>query len=106
VPTHLRDAHYRSAASIGHGEGYVYPHDQPGAWTDQQYRPEELAGNRYYEPSDRGHEAVVAQRLRQWRHESGPDGGGSAPVEDREDDPPAGVPGAVPPVPGEGRMNG
>jgi putative ATPase len=67
VPAHLRDAHYKSAASIGHGEGYVYPHDQPDAWADQQYRPAELSGNRYYEPSDRGHEAVVAERLRRWR---------------------------------------
>ena len=64
VPLHLRDAHYRSAASIGHGDGYVYPHDRPGAWVDQQYRPEALAGHRYYEPSDRGHEAVVAERMR------------------------------------------
>ncbi len=74
VPTHLRDAHYKSAASIGHGEGYVYPHDQPDAWADQQYRPAELSGNRYYEPSDRGHEAVVAERLR--RRRGGDDGGG------------------------------
>jgi putative ATPase len=70
VPTHLRDAHYRSAATIGHGEGYVYPHDRPDAWVDQQYRPEELSGHRYYEPSDRGHEAVVAERLRRWRDET------------------------------------
>jgi putative ATPase len=74
VPDHLRDAHYRSASSIGHGQGYVYPHDQPGARVDQQYRPDALARNRYYEPSDRGHEAVVAERLRQWRNEGG-DGG-------------------------------
>ncbi len=67
VPAHLRDAHYRSAATIGHGEGYVYPHDQPGAWVDQQYRPAELGVARYYEPSDRGHEAVVAERLRSRR---------------------------------------
>jgi putative ATPase len=67
VPGHLRDAHYRSASTIGHGEGYVYPHDQPDAWVDQEYRPAALAGNRYYEPSDRGHEAVVAERLRHWR---------------------------------------
>ena len=54
VPGHLRDAHYRSAAAIGHGEGYVYPHDRPDAFVDQQYRPDELAGNRYYEPSGPG----------------------------------------------------
>ncbi|HXA33753.1 MAG TPA: hypothetical protein VNV87_15980, partial [Acidimicrobiales bacterium] len=54
-----------------HGKGYVYPHDEPGAWTEQQYRPPELGEARYYEPSDRGHEAVVAERLRHWRGESG-----------------------------------
>ena len=69
VPGHLRDAHYRSAAAIGHGEGYVYPHDRPDAFVDQQYRPDDLAGNRYYEPSERGHEAVLSERLRRWRHE-------------------------------------
>ena len=69
VPPHLRDAHYRSAARIGHGEGYVYPHDEPDAWVDQQYRPPEVGAARYYEPSDRGHEAVVGERLRRWRQE-------------------------------------
>jgi len=67
VPTHLRDAHYRSAATIGHGEGYAYPHDHPDAYVAQEYRPAAVAEHRYYEPSDRGHEAVVAERLRQWR---------------------------------------
>jgi putative ATPase len=78
VPAHLRDSHYRSAGSIGHGQGYVYPHDEPGAFTDQQYRPAELGTARYYEPSDRGHEAVVAERLRKWRGESTGSGSGSA----------------------------
>ena len=72
VPAHLRDAHYRSASTIGHGEGYVYPHDQPGAWVEQRYRPAELGDARYYEPSDRGHEAVVGERLAKWRRD-GPD---------------------------------
>ncbi len=78
VPTHLRDAHYRSAATIGHGEGYAYPHDHPDAFVDQEYRPAAVAGHRYYEPSDRGHEAVVAERLRRWRSgddDPAPDGG-------------------------------
>ncbi len=72
VPNHLRDAHYKSAASIGHGEGYQYPHDLPEAWAEQQYRPDGVAGNVYYEPSDRGHEAVIAERLERRR------GGGGA----------------------------
>lgn len=50
VPQHLRDAHYPGAARLGHGEGYRYPHDEPGGWVEQQYRPPEVAGHRYYEP--------------------------------------------------------
>jgi putative ATPase len=69
VPAHLRDAHYRSAAKIGHGEGYVYPHDQPGGFVDQQYRPDGLTSTRYYVPSGRGHEAVLSERLERWRGE-------------------------------------
>lgn len=71
VPAHLRDAHYRSAATIGHGDGYVYPHDHPDAFVDQEYRPAGIAGNRYYEPSDRGHEAVVGERLARLRGGAG-----------------------------------
>ena len=84
VPTHLRDAHYRSAATIGHGQGYAYPHDHPDAYVDQEYRPEAVAGNRYYEPSDRGHEAVVAERLKRLRGGNagvGDDAEGVAPTE-------------------------
>ncbi len=50
VPVHLRDSSYRGAGEIGHGEGYVYPHDQPGA--EQEYRPSGLRGRRYYEPGE------------------------------------------------------
>ena len=82
VPTHLRDAHYRSAGSIGDGENYVYPHDRPDAWADQQYRPDELQDHRYYEPSDRGHEAVVAERLTRWRTGGRDDGAESTHADD------------------------
>ena len=56
VPTHLRDAHYKGAAALGHGEGYVYPHDDPSGVVGQQYRPEALEGRVYYEPSPHGAE--------------------------------------------------
>ena len=74
VPAHLRDAHYRSASTIGHGQGYEYPHDHPDGFVAQEYRPATVAGNRYYEPSEHGHEAIVAERLRRWR-----DGGTDSP---------------------------
>jgi putative ATPase len=57
VPAHLRDAHYRGAATLGHGEGYQYPHDHEGGWVAQDYRPPEVAERRYWQPTDRGREA-------------------------------------------------
>ncbi|MGO9856012.1 MAG: replication-associated recombination protein A [Acidimicrobiales bacterium] len=53
VPAHLRDAHYKGAATLGHGEGYVYPHDDPSGVVIQQYRPDALEGRVYYEPTPR-----------------------------------------------------
>ncbi|HWC32652.1 MAG TPA: replication-associated recombination protein A, partial [Actinomycetota bacterium] len=50
VPLHLRDAHYPGARKLGHGEGYVYPHDDPDGAKDQRYLPERVRGKRYYEP--------------------------------------------------------
>lgn len=63
VPPHLRDAHYAGAGALGHGAGYVYAHDAPHAVAAQQYLPDELVGVRYYEPSDRGYERSVTERL-------------------------------------------
>lgn len=61
VPAHLRDAHYRGAGQLGHGAGYVYPHDDPAGWVDQQYLPDDLVGRRFYEPSEHGAEATVVR---------------------------------------------
>jgi putative ATPase len=63
VPKHLRDASYRGAAKLGHGEGYQYPHDDPRGWTEQQYRPPELDETVYYRPSQHGMEASIEERL-------------------------------------------
>jgi putative ATPase len=63
VPPHLRDAHYAGAEGLGHGKGYRYAHDAPHAIAAQQYLPDELAGRRYYAPSDRGFEKQVTDRL-------------------------------------------
>ncbi|HLN15593.1 MAG TPA: replication-associated recombination protein A [Acidimicrobiales bacterium] len=69
VPAHLRDASYRGAAKLGHGEGYLYPHDDPKGWVDQRYRPESVEGHVYYEPSEHGAERDV--RLRRDTSEGG-----------------------------------
>jgi putative ATPase len=62
VPKHLRDASYRGAARLGHGKGYLYPHNDPAGVVQQQYPPDELVGKRYYVPSAHGAEARVAER--------------------------------------------
>lgn len=48
VPAHLRDAHYASATEIGHGEGYVSPHDDPSSAQHLEYLPETLSNRRWY----------------------------------------------------------
>jgi putative ATPase len=76
VPLHLRDAHYRGAKQLGHGEGYQYSHDFEGGWVEQDYLPE---ARRYYEPVDRGYEAQIRKNRGQG---SGVRGQGS--TEDKE----------------------
>jgi putative ATPase len=66
-PDYLRDAHYPGAAKLGRGEGYRYAHDQPGAVSDQPLLPEALRGSRFYEPTDRGFEVELGERLAELR---------------------------------------
>nr|WP_328823839.1 replication-associated recombination protein A [Microlunatus kandeliicorticis] len=63
VPAPLRDAHYSSAKTYGHGVGYRYAHDEPHGIAAQQYLPDELADARYYQPTDHGAEARLGERL-------------------------------------------
>ncbi len=67
VPVHLRDAHYPGAKRLGHGKGYVYPHDAEIGIAPQQYLPDELRGRRYYEPKALGAERDVQARLEKIR---------------------------------------
>ena len=63
VPEHLRDAHYGGAKTLGHGDGYLYAHDQPHHVAAQQYLPDDLDGTQYYAPTENGHEAMLTKRL-------------------------------------------
>jgi putative ATPase len=67
VPPHLRDAHYQGASTLGHGEGYDYPHDHVPGVVDQQYLPDALRTRRWYEPGPHGEEPVIAHRLQRQR---------------------------------------
>ena len=64
VPLHLRGTGYQGAKRLGHGVDYQYSHDHDDAYVPQAYLPE---GRRYYEPSDRGQEKRIAERLDHWR---------------------------------------
>ncbi|CCF27214.1 MULTISPECIES: replication-associated recombination protein A [Leuconostoc] len=50
VPDHLRDSHYKGAAELGHGKGYIYPHDFDNDWVPQQYLPEKISQTQYFSP--------------------------------------------------------
>ena len=67
VPLHLRNAPTPLMKGLGYGAEYRYPHDYADAVVEQDYLPERLAGRRYYEPTDRGREREIAERLRGWR---------------------------------------
>ena len=69
VPAHLRDASYGGARKLGHGRGYLYPHDEPEHWAEQAYRPEGYEDHRYYVPSDMGDDTSA------WTPGAGPDPG-------------------------------
>lgn len=67
VPLHLRDRHYKGAKQLGHGEGYKYPHDYPEGYVRQNYMPDGLLGRRFYQPTERGYEKTIKERLEYWR---------------------------------------
>jgi putative ATPase len=81
VPAHLRDASYRGAVRLGHGKGYLYPHDYPEGIVRQEYLPDEVAGRRYYEPTRHGAEARYADRTERIKAvlEGSTGGGGGGP---------------------------
>jgi putative ATPase len=70
-PDYLRDAHYPGAAKLGRGSGYRYAHDEPGGVSDQELLPPELAGRRFYAPTDRGFETELGRRLSELRKRLG-----------------------------------
>ena len=63
VPMHLRDAHYPGAAALGHGQGYLFPHDYPHNVVAQQYLPDRALDAVYYEPTANGFEQTISERI-------------------------------------------
>jgi putative ATPase len=67
VPLTIRNAPTKLMRELGYGKAYKYAHDFKGAYTPQEYLPDELAGNLFYFPSERGYEKTIKQRLDRWR---------------------------------------
>ena len=64
VPVHLQDKHYKGAEKLGHGAGYLYAHDYPKHYVQQQYLPDGMEGTVFYEPSDNGYEKQINAHMK------------------------------------------
>ena len=75
VPAHLRDSHYPGAKTLGHGSGYLYPHNYPRGYVPQRYLPEGMEEHRYYRPGREGEESALVEgwrkRLAGWQPPEG-----------------------------------
>ncbi len=67
VPLHLRNPETKLMQALGYGKDYKYPHNFPQALVRQDYLPERLKDHIYYEPSDKGFEKLLQERLKVWR---------------------------------------
>jgi putative ATPase len=65
VPLHIRNAPTRLMKEIGYSRGYLYPHNYPGGWVEQEYFPEKLKGRTFYRPTERGFEREIRRRIQE-----------------------------------------
>lgn len=63
VPVHLQDKHYKGAAKLGHGEGYLYAHDFPNNYVRQQYLPDGMEHASFYRPTSNGYEKSIRDHM-------------------------------------------
>lgn len=70
VPNHLKDAHYKNAKKLGHGENYLYPHDYTNNYVEQNYLPEKIKNEKFYIPTENGYEKKMKEYLQKIREDS------------------------------------
>ena len=70
VPLHLRNAPTQLMTQLGYSDGYLYPHDYPNHFVDQQYLPDEIKNHRFWIPADNDHERTATRRLQFFHNES------------------------------------
>jgi putative ATPase len=66
VPNHLRNAPTRLMKDLGFGDGYEYPHDNPGHFSQSENLPDSIKNERFYEPGNLGAESAIRERLLKW----------------------------------------
>ena len=64
VPPHLQDAHYKGSKKLGRGLTYLYAHEYPKHYVEQQYLPSEIINETFYEPSDNGYERQIKAHMK------------------------------------------
>lgn len=75
-PKHILNAPTKLMKQEGYSEGYLYDHDQPDAFSGQDYFPEKLGRRRFYDPPERGFEREIRKRLEYWARLRRERGGG------------------------------
>jgi putative ATPase len=71
VPLHIRNAPTKLMKDFGYGRGYKYAHDYAGGIVAQDHFPEGLGPRTYYQPTNRGYEKTIGERLAAWREKIG-----------------------------------
>lgn len=74
VPLHIRNAPTRLMKELGYSRGYRYAHAQEEGYAPQEYLPEALGRRRFYQPTGRGYEKSIGERLRYWEELRGETG--------------------------------
>lgn len=69
IPAYLMDAHYKGAAKLGHGLGYLYAHNYENHYVKQQYLPDEVKDRVFYTPSDNGYEKQIKEYFKKIKRE-------------------------------------
>lgn len=70
IPAHLQDAHYKSAAKLGHGLNYKYAHNYKNHYVKQQYMPDGMEDVTFYRPTENGYEDTIGKHLLRIRKEA------------------------------------
>ena len=65
-PMHILNAPTKLMKNVGYGKGYAYDHDSDEGFSGQNYWPEEMEAQAFYDPTDHGFEARVKERLDYW----------------------------------------